>query len=174
MQQINTLTGGIYFGYYKDEARSVECWVDKIENAAKLVAPMRLLPMIHLMHSQLSTNMKITEELYSKEIDFMRQQITMYGSTKIYSTEYKSPEHKQCEVSAKYYELDVDESEIDKAIVDPYLVDPDFILEDLYYAESTSSFSFIGIEDMCRIHNTTHTRGVVNPNDDQYKYVKYP
>ncbi len=169
MQQINTLTGGVYFGYYKDEARRVECWVDKIENAAKLVAPMRLLPMIHRTHSQLSSNMKITEELYSKEIDFMRRQITVYGSTKMYSTEYRSPEHKQCEASAKYYELDVDESEMDETIIGPY-----FILKNLNYTEFASSFNFISMEDMCHIHNTTHIRGVVNPNDDQYKYVKYP
>ena len=169
MQQINTLTGGVYFGYYKDEARRVECWVDKIEDAAKLVAPMRLLPMIHRMHTQLSSNLKITESLYSKEIAFMRQQITMYGSTKLYSTEYRSPEHKQCEASAKCYEFDVHESEFNEA-----LLDPDFIYEHLDYEESSSSFSFIGIENICRIHNTTHIRGIVNPNDDVYKYVKHP
>ena len=78
----------------------------------------------------------------------------------MYSIEYKSPEHKQCEASAKYYELDVNESEMNEAVIDP-----DFILENLDYAESTSSFNFIGIEAMCRIHNTTHIRGTIDPSD---------
>ena len=167
MQQMNTLTGGIYFGYYKDETRRVEYWVDKLDEAATLVCPMRIIGMIHRLHY--TTPMKITEDLYTKEIKFMRQQLSMYGSTKMYSTEYQSPEHKQCESLAKCYEFDVHESEFNEA-----LLDPDFIYEHLDYEESSSSFNFIGIENMCRIHNTTHIRGVINPDDRQYLYTKYP